>query len=126
MTRFGAYLGWPGVILWQQRGFRHNRRHVDYSQWVSRFVHPRMQVDGRDVSTAEVLMSPELAGLVSYQGPLLGVQYPLPPGPTLNQLRTWNTASGSKHETSSPIDAEEAESPFDPFADLRRKPTRGR
>jgi hypothetical protein len=116
----------PGVILWQQRGFRHNRRHVDYSQWVPRFVHPRMRVDGRDVSTAEVMMSPELAGLVSYQGPLLGARYPMPTGPALNPSSMSSTASASPHETSSPVHSEDTASPFDPFADLWRNATRGR
>ncbi len=48
----------PGVIMWQTRGFRHHRVHVDYSQWVPRFVHPRMLVDGQNVATAEAMMSP--------------------------------------------------------------------
>ena len=126
VTPLGPYQGRPGVILWQQRGFRHNRHHVDYSQWVPRFVHPRMRVDGRDVSTAEVMMSPELAGLVSYQGPLLGARYPLSTGPALNPSSMSSTASGSTHETSSPVHEEDTVSPFDPFADLRRNAMRRR
>jgi hypothetical protein len=82
-----------------------------------------MRVDGRNASTAEVMMSPELAGLVSYQGPLLGARYPLPTGPALNPSSTSSAASGSTHETSSPVHAEDTASPFDPFADLRRKAT---
>ena len=122
MAPNGPYLARPGVILWQSRGFRHNRFHVDYSQWVPRFVHPRMLVDGHNVSTVEVMMSPELAGLVSYQGPLRGVRYPLPAGPVLNPS---SPSSSSSHETSSPLDANETASPFDPFADLRRNATWG-
>ena len=116
----GPYLARPGVILWQSRGFRHNRFHVDYSQWVPRFVHPRMRVDGRNVATAEVMMSPELAGLVSYQGPLLGTRYPLWEYPALTTSSPSRPASTSRHETSSPLDFRDTASPFDPFADLRR------
>ncbi len=58
VTPKGPYLARPGVIMWQTRGFRHNRFHVDYSQWVPRFVHPRMVVDGRNVATTDVMMSP--------------------------------------------------------------------
>ncbi len=95
----GPYMGQPGVILWQTKGFRHNRRHVDYSQWVPRFVHPQMLVDGRWergrlvggrwIPTAEVMMSPELWGLVSYEGPLRGTRYPL-----LAQLEANRSAAG--------------------------------
>ena len=126
VTRDGPYQGRLGFILWQTRGFRHNRRHVDYSQWVPRFVHPRMLVDGAVVPTAEVMMSPELAGLVSYQGPLLGVRYPLRPSPAANPSSTWRTASTSPHETSSPMDSKDASNPFDPFIDLHRNITRRR
>jgi hypothetical protein len=122
----GPYLARPGVILWQSRGFRHNRFHVDYSQWVPRFVHPRMQVDGRNVATAEVMMSPELAGLVSYQGPLLGVRYPLWEHPALTTSSPARPASTSRHETSFPLDFSATASPFDPFADLRGKAPWGR
>lgn len=85
-----------------------------------------MRVDGREVSTAELMMSPELAALVSYQGPLLGVRYRLTPPPARSPLSAWSTASSSTHETSSPVDAKDTASPFDPFADLRLKATRGR
>jgi hypothetical protein len=112
--------------VWQQRGFRHNRRHVDYSQWVPRFVHPRMHVDGRNVATAEVMMSPELAGLVSYQGPLLGVRYPLWEHPALTTSSPSRPASTSRHETSFPVGSNDTASPFDPFADLQRNALRGR
>ena len=126
VTRFGPYHGRSGVILWQQRGFRHNRRHVDYSQWVPRFVHPRMRVDGRNVSTLEAMMSPELAGLVSYQGPLPGARYPLPAGPALTPSSTSSPASTSRQDTVSLFDANATTSPCDPFADLRGNAPRGR
>jgi hypothetical protein len=121
---FGPYPGRSGVILWQQRGFRHNRRHVDYSQWVPRFVHPRMLVDGRNVATVEALMSPELAGLVSYQGPLLGARYPLPAGSAQTSSGTSSMAPTSRYETS-PIDSTATASAFDPFAELRFNGPRG-
>ena len=126
VTPNGPYLGRPGVILWQTRGFRHNRFHVDYSQWVPRFVHPRMHVDGRNVATAEVMMSPELAGLVSYQGPLLGTRYPLWEHHALTPSSTSRPASTSTHETSFPLDFSATASPFDPFADLRGNAPWGR
>jgi hypothetical protein len=73
----GPFAGRDGAILWQQQGFRHNTAHVDYSQWVSRLVHPRMVVDGNEVATADVLTSKDLAALVSYDGPLQGTRYPV-------------------------------------------------
>ena len=85
-----------------------------------------MLIDGRNVSTAEAMMSPELAGLVSYQGPLLGARYPLPAGPALTTSSTSSQASTSSHETSSPLDFGDTASPFDPFVDLRRKAPWGR
>jgi hypothetical protein len=123
VTAEGPYQGRPGVILWQQRGFRHNRRHVDYSQWIPRFVHRRMRVDGRTIATAEVMMSPELAGLVSDQGPLLETRYPLRSRGAANPSTTASTASTSAHETSFPVDPGNEASRFDPFAELRRKAT---
>ena len=122
----GPYLARPGVIMWQTRGFRHNRFHVDYSQWVPRFVHPRMLVDGRNVATAEAMMSPELAGLVSYQGPLLGVRYPLWEHPALTASSPSRPASTSTHDTSFPVGSNDMACPFDPFVDLRRNAPWGR
>ena len=123
VTPNGPYPGRSGMILWQTRGFRHNRRHVDYSQWAPRVVHPRMRVDGRNVATSEVMMSPELAGLVSYHGPLLGTRYPLQSRPGANPSTTASTASTSAHETFSPVDRGDATSRFDPFAELWRNAT---
>jgi serpin B len=75
----GPYVARPGIIVWQQEGERHNRRHVDDSQWVPRFVYPRMVVDGNEMATADVMMSPTLSGLVTYDGPLPGTRYPEAP-----------------------------------------------
>jgi hypothetical protein len=36
-----------------------------------------MVVDGAEVATADVMTSPELAALVSYDGPLQGTRYPV-------------------------------------------------
>jgi hypothetical protein len=74
-TAAGPYHGRAGFVVWQQRGFKHNRFHADYSQWVPRLVHPRMLVDGAEVPTADVMGSTELAGLVSYDGPLKATRY---------------------------------------------------
>lgn len=123
VTRGGPYQGRPGIILWQTRGFRHNRRHVDYSQWAPRVVHPRMLVDGRNVSTAEVMTSPELAALVSYHGPLLETRYPLQSRGGANQSTASSTPSTSGHGTVPPTDLRDTASRFDPFAELRRNAT---
>jgi hypothetical protein len=72
----GPFQGRGGFVLWQTRGFRHDRAHVDYSQWVPRLVHPRMIVDGAELATADVMMDARLAPLVSYDGPLPGTRYP--------------------------------------------------
>jgi len=72
----GPFQGRGGFVVWQTRGFRHDRAHVDYSQWVPRLVHPRMMVDGIERATAEVMMDPALAPLVSYDGALKGTRYP--------------------------------------------------
>ncbi len=95
---------------------------VDYNQWGPRFVHPRMLVDGQNVATAEVMMSPELAGFVSYQGPLLGVRYPLWQHPALTSSSTSRPASTSGHETSFPLDSSDTASPFDPLSTFGAMP----
>ena len=56
-------------------------------------------------------MSLELAGLVSYQGPLLGARYPLPTSPALTTSSTSSQASTSSHETSSSLDFSETAAP---------------
>jgi hypothetical protein len=99
----GPYMGQPGIVLWQTRGYRHDRGHVDYSQWIPRFVHPWMEVDGERRPTAEVMQSPTLSGLVSYEGPLRGSRYP-------DRPPTQTTARGSERR-----EAREAGSPSDPF-----------
>jgi hypothetical protein len=85
-----------------------------------------MLVDGRNVATAEVMMSPELDGLVSYQGPLLGVRYPLWEHPALTASSTSRPVSTSGHDTSFPVGSTDTASPYDPFVDLRRNAPCGR
>jgi hypothetical protein len=72
----GPFQGRGGFVLWQQRGFRHDRAHVDYSQWVPRLVHPRMIVDGAEQGTADAMVDAALAPLLSYDGALKGTRYP--------------------------------------------------
>ena len=104
----GPYMGQPGIVLWQTKGYRHNRGHVDDSQWVPRFVHPWMEVDGERRRTADVMQSPTLSGLVSYEGPLRGTRYP---------DRAQNRPAGGSGRREAP----EAGSPSDPFDDLQAK-----
>jgi hypothetical protein len=77
---------WPpgalgAVVLWQQPGRRHDRWHEDYSQWVSRFVHPVCVVDGGRRATADIYVSPDLSILVSINGPMGGCRMPNVPLP---------------------------------------------
>ena len=72
----GPFQGRGGFVLWQTRGFRHDRAHVDYSQWVPRLVHPRMIVDGTELATADAMTDATLAPLLSYDGALKGTRYP--------------------------------------------------
>jgi hypothetical protein len=55
--------------LWQPLGLAHNLDHVDYSQ-VVRLVQRRCLVDGEERDLTEVMVDPELAPLVSHEGPL--------------------------------------------------------
>jgi peptidoglycan hydrolase-like protein with peptidoglycan-binding domain len=69
-----ANYGWhdphaPGGKLWQPLGLAHDRFHVDYSQTV-RLVRRTMKVDGVERDLVDVLCDPELAGLVSDEGPI--------------------------------------------------------
>jgi hypothetical protein len=104
----GPYMGQPGIALWQTKGYRHNRGHVDYSQWVPRFVHPWMEVNAERRRTADVMQSPTLSGLVSYEGPLRGIRYP-------DRAQDRAAGGSGRHE------APEAGSPSDPFDDLQAK-----
>lgn len=66
-----ANYGWfmKGRRPIQTVGTRHDTAHTDYSQIV-RLVKPTVRVDGREVDIRNVGRSPELAGLVSDEGPL--------------------------------------------------------
>jgi len=75
----GANYGWHdrlaktlsegGLPLWQQVGLAHNRFHADYSQ-VVRLVSPDVMVDDQWMTYEDVLTSPELSPLLSYEGPM--------------------------------------------------------
>jgi cell division septation protein DedD len=67
--RAAPYLSQGGLKLWQQVGTRHNIDHGDYSQ-IMRFARRDATLDGRPIDLATVYQSPELASLVSYEGPL--------------------------------------------------------
>lgn len=55
--------------LWQPLGLAHNLEHCDYSQ-VVRLVQRRCLIDGAERDLADVMVDPELARLVSDEGPL--------------------------------------------------------
>ncbi len=85
-TPNGPYVGHDGLILWQQEGYRHNLDHVDYAQFVPRFVRADMLLDDEHgvpvpVRTVDVLTDPKLAGLLSYEGAIGGSRYPNVPPP---------------------------------------------
>lgn len=61
--------------LWQSLGFAHNLAHVDYSQTLT-VVSTEMVVDGQSMCLWDVLKSPELCGLVSYEGPVTITRLP--------------------------------------------------
>lgn len=75
-----ANYGWhdrssPNKRVWQPVGLAHDRFHVDYSQ-VVRLVCRTVCVDGQELPLDDVLRSPELAPLVSSEGPLKIVRHP--------------------------------------------------
>lgn len=78
----------PGHVViygWQQRSGApiqplfggHDDHYADYSHGI-RFVSPDMIVDGQPMKLTDVMRSPALAGLVSDEGPLREVRYPVP------------------------------------------------
>jgi hypothetical protein len=69
-----ANYGWhdsaaPNGLVWQPLGLAHDRWHVDYSQ-VVRLVDRNIEVDGVARDLVDVLRDPELAPLVSSEGPI--------------------------------------------------------
>lgn len=58
-----------GLQVIQSIGLAHDRQHVDYSQ-LCRFVRTEVLVDGAATSYRDVLTDPELAPLLSDEGPL--------------------------------------------------------
>lgn len=65
----------PGVRVIQGVGTVHNDQHTDYSQIV-RLASRTCEVDGQPRDLADVLMDPDLASLVSHEGPLPGWRQP--------------------------------------------------
>jgi hypothetical protein len=61
--------------VWQPLGLAHNLEHCDYSQ-VVRLVQRRCLIDGVERDLTEVMVDPELAPLVSDEGPLRMVRLP--------------------------------------------------
>lgn len=69
--------GWyrPNGSPIQPKSNIHGDFYVDYSHGI-RLVSPNMEVDGRNVTTEEVLQDPELSGLLTNEGPIVNVRYP--------------------------------------------------
>lgn len=69
--------GWhkPSGSAIQGKSNIHGDFYVDYSHGL-RLVAPNMEVDGKPMSTEEVLKSPTYASLLSDEGPLTRVRYP--------------------------------------------------
>lgn len=59
----------------QSRSSVHSTRYLDYSHGV-RLVSPNMDVDGQNMSVADVLRDPVLSSMLSDQGPVLSPRYP--------------------------------------------------
>jgi hypothetical protein len=83
--RMAANYGWfdahaPNGVLWQPVGLAHNDEHVDYSQLL-RLVRRDVEVNGRPMAIDEVLKDPELAWLLSKEGPLKVLRLPSVPRP---------------------------------------------
>jgi len=83
--RMAANYGWfdahaPNGVLWQPVGLAHNHEHVDYSQLL-RLVRRDAKVNGRPMDIDEVLTDPELAWLLSKEGPLKVLRLPSVPRP---------------------------------------------
>lgn len=76
-VRTGGYPGATyGTRVLQPFGHAHNWDHVDYSQTV-RLMRADCLVDGASRRIVDVLRHPELAGLLSHEGPLGGARYPI-------------------------------------------------
>lgn len=83
--RKAANYGWfdahaPNGVLWQPVGLAHNDEHVDYSQLL-RLVRRDVEVNGQPMDIYEVLKDPELAWLLSKEGPLKVLRLPSVPRP---------------------------------------------
>jgi len=64
-----------GKHIWQSIGTRHNQHHRDYSQTFVP-IGSRMLVDGVVMPVSDVLVNPELAGLISHEGALPFARHP--------------------------------------------------
>jgi N-acetyl-anhydromuramyl-L-alanine amidase AmpD len=77
------YVSASGYRMWQTLGTRHNDQHVDYSQ-VLQLVHEDMEVDGKVVKVRDVLADPELCGMISSEGVLKFLRYPVGSTPPIH------------------------------------------
>ena len=64
-----------GIRLWQNVGTRHDRYHTDYSQTLI-LMDKKCEVDGQKMNVIDVMKSPELCELLSYEGVLKFTRQP--------------------------------------------------
>lgn len=76
-SQFGPYKTPRGLTAWQTIGGAHDVQHVDYSQ-ICCLVLGACIVDGQDHQLVDVMRDPDLAWLVSDDGPLKVTRYHVP------------------------------------------------
>jgi hypothetical protein len=91
------YVSASGHKMWQTLGTKHNSQHTDYSQ-IFQPVYEDMAVDGILRKVWDVLADPELCHLISSEGPISFLRYPIgapsrPEEPTLDAERTLRLAN---------------------------------
>jgi peptidoglycan hydrolase-like protein with peptidoglycan-binding domain len=74
-SKAAPYVSPSGLRMWQTLGLAHNAGHVDYSQTL-RLVGGTVQVDGKQMTFAQVASDPALARLVSDEGLLRTLRIP--------------------------------------------------
>lgn len=71
-----AYTNPQGIKMWQTIGTKHNRFHTDYSQTLM-LMKSTCEIDGRSIKVVDVMSSPDLSYLISYEGVLHYTRQPI-------------------------------------------------